>query len=75
MFRVREGVGGDLSTENPSVSRFEQGRGGDGGGGVLTEETPPSVSRSSEGGGWRGYVDQEPLRLAIQAREGLVVMR
>ena len=36
---------------------------------------PPLSHVSSEGGGWRGYVDQEPLRLAIQAREGLVVMR
>jgi hypothetical protein len=35
------------------------------------ERTLPS--RNSSEGGWRGCVDGEPLRLAIRAREGLVV--
>ena len=65
--RERGGDGGDgVSTEIiPPPSRISsEGGGGDGGGGVSTEETPPSYV-SSEGGGWRRCVDQEPLRLAI----------
>jgi hypothetical protein len=60
--------GRGVLTENPSVSQFERGRGS---GGVLTKEIP-SVSRFERGRGG-GCVDREPLRLAIQAREGLVV--
>ena len=37
--------------KHPSVSRFERGRGGDGGDGVLTEKLPPPSRVSSEGGG------------------------
>jgi len=70
-FRVREGGGGDVSTRNPSVSQFERGRGR---WWCVEEETPPPSHVSSEGGGWRGCVNQEPLRLAIRAREGLVAM-
>ena len=49
-----------------------QGSEGEVGGGASTKETPPPSRVSSEGG-WRGCVDREPLRLAIRAREGLVV--
>ena len=45
---------------------------GEVGGGASTKETPPPSCVSSEGG-WRRCVDREPLRLAIRAREGLVV--
>jgi len=64
--------GGDVSTRNPSVSQFERGRGW---WWCVEEETPPPSHVSSEGGGWRGCIDLEPLRLAIRAREGLVMHR
>ena len=38
----------------PSVLCFEQGRGGDGGDGVLTEKIPPPFRISSKGGGGEG---------------------
>ncbi len=50
----------------PSRNLREGGVGGD----ASTEGTPPPSRVSSEGGGWRGCVDREPLRLAFCAREG-----
>jgi hypothetical protein len=57
---------GCVDRESPSVSRFEQGRGGEG---VSTEN--PSISQFKWGRGWWWCVDKrKPLRLAFRAREG-----
>jgi hypothetical protein len=76
--RGKEGRGGawhargeGVLTEGAPPSR-NSSEGGVGGG-VSTKENPLClVFRAREG--WRGCVDREPLRLAIQAGEGLVVV-
>ena len=53
--------------KHPSVSRFERGRGGDGGG-CVDRETTPSVSHFERGRGGGGG-------LTFQASEGMALPR
>jgi len=87
-FRAREGVEGVSTKENPSVLRFQRGRGlltkktppsrnsskGEVGGGVSTEETTPPSRVLSEGGVEGVLTKKTPLLLAFRARKGLEVV-